>query len=50
MKKIEIVSMVRIGGEKIPQDKIPAEQFQILLEDKIDSTMRNLYLERVKTA
>lgn len=50
MKKLEIVSMVRLNGEKVPQDSIPAEVFYELLEKKCDSVMKNLCFERIKTA
>lgn len=50
MQKIKIVSMVRINGEKVPQDSIPKEEFKGLLEEKLDSTMREFCFDRDKTA
>ncbi len=50
MQKIKIVSMVRINGEKVPQESISKEQFQQALEQKLDDAMRNLCFERIKTA
>lgn len=48
--KLEIVSMVKINGVEIPQEKIPIEEFQKMLEKKLDENMRNFGLERTKTA
>lgn len=48
--KLEIVSMVRINGVEIPQEEIPIEEFRKMLEKKLDENMRNLGLERIKTA
>lgn len=48
--KLEIVSMVRINGVEMLQDEIPVEEFRKMLEKKLDETMRNLGLERIKTA
>lgn len=50
MQKIKIVSMVRINGEKVPQDSISKEEFNGLLEKKLDSTMKDLCFDRDKTA
>lgn len=48
--KLEIVSMVRINGEYVHQEDIPAEEFQKLLEKKLDESMRDIGFERIKTA
>ncbi len=48
--KLEIVSMVRINGVEMLQDEIPVEEFRKMLEKKLDETMRNIGLERIKTA
>lgn len=48
--KLEIVSMVRINGVEILQDEIPVEEFRKMLEKKLDENMKNLGLERIKTA
>ena len=50
MQKIEIVCMVRVNGEKVPQESIPREEFNKMLEKKIDETMQNLCFERIRTA
>lgn len=50
MQKIKIVCMVRINGERVPQDSIPKEEFNGLLEKKLDSTMKDLCFDRDKTA
>ena len=42
--------MVRINGEKVPQDSISKEEFNGLLEKKLDSTMKDLCFDRDKTA
>ena len=47
---LEIVSMVRINGVEMLQDEIPVEEFRKMLEKKLDETMRNIGLERIKTA
>ena len=49
-QKIEIVCMVRVNGEKVPQESIPREEFNKMLEKKIDETMQNLCFERIRTA
>ncbi len=48
--KLEIVSMVKINGVEILQEEIPTEEFQKMLEKKLDENMRNFGLERIKTA
>lgn len=48
--KLEIVSMVRINGVEMLQDEIPVEEFRKMLEKKLDENMKNLGLERIKTA
>lgn len=48
--KLEIVSMVRINGEYIRQEEIPAEEFRKLLEQKLDESMGDIGFERIKTA
>ena len=51
MQKIEIVCMVRVNGEKVPQESIPREEFNKMLEKKnLDETMQNLCFERIRTA
>ena len=35
MQKIEIVCMVRVNGEKVPQESIPREEFNKMLEKKL---------------
>lgn len=50
MQKIEIVCMVRVNGKKVPQESVPKEKFNEMLEKKLDETMRNLCFERVKSA
>lgn len=46
MQKIEIVCMVRINGEKVPQESIPKEEFQGMVEKTIDEAMKNIFFER----
>lgn len=48
--KLEIVSMVRINGVEMLQEEIPVEEFRKMLEKKLDENMKNLGLERIKTA
>lgn len=50
MGRIEIVSMIRINGEKVCQSSIPKEEFAEILEEKLDSTMKSFCFERKKTA
>lgn len=48
--KLEIVSMVRINGVKVPQEEIPVEEFRKILEKKLDENMKNIRFERIKNA
>lgn len=50
MGRIEIVSMIRINGEKVYQSSIPEEEFEEILEEKMDRTMSSFHFERKKTA
>lgn len=50
MQKLKIVSMVKINGVWIKQEEIPQDEFRKLLEAKVNSTMRNIGFERIKTA
>lgn len=50
MKKIEVICMVRVNGKKVPQESIPREEFNKMLEKKIDDAMQNLCFERIRTA
>ncbi len=50
MGRIEIVSMIRINGEKVYQSSIPKEEFEEILEEKMDRTMSSFHFERKKTA
>ena len=42
MKKLEIVSMVRIEGKWYRQEEIPVDEFRRLLEAKITESMENI--------
>ncbi len=48
MKKLEIVSMVRINGKWYRQEEIPTDEFKRLLEDKITESMENIGFRKVK--
>ncbi len=48
MKKLEIVSMVRINGKWYRQEEIPTDEFRRLLEDKITKSMENIGFRKVK--
>lgn len=50
MSKLNIISMVRINGELIPQEEIPEEVFKEQLEEKLDRTMKQNGFDRRKTA
>ena len=50
MKKLEIVSMVRINGQLMKQEDVYPELFRKLLEEKIDFAMGNIGFEKDKTA
>lgn len=50
MKKPEIVSMVKVDGIWFRQEELQPEEYQKLLEIKINETMRNIGFERIKTA
>lgn len=50
MKKINIVSKVRINGNLMLQEEIDPEVFRRLLEEKITDTMENVGFQRKKTA
>lgn len=42
MKKLKIVCICRINGEYVRREDVPPEQFASLVEQKIDSAMKNL--------
>ena len=48
MGRIEIVSMIRINGEKVYQSSIPEEEFEEILEEKMDRTMSSFHFEKKK--
>lgn len=48
MKKLEIVSMVRINGKWYRQEEIPTDEFRRLLEDKITKSMENIGFRKLK--
>lgn len=50
MKKLEIVSMVKINGVWMNQEDLPPEEFRRLLEAKINDTMQNIGFQRTNTA
>lgn len=50
LKKLKIVSMVRINGQLMRQEDVDPEVFEKLLEEKIDFAMKNIGFERDKTA
>lgn len=50
MSKLNIISMVRINGELIPQEEIPEEVFKEQLKEKLDRTMKQNGFDRRKTA
>lgn len=39
MEKLKIVSMLRIDGEKVPQEEIPQEELRGILEQVFDNAM-----------
>lgn len=50
MKKLKIISKVRINGELIPQEEIPKNEFQRLLEARLKEVMGNIGFEMKGTA
>ena len=50
MKKLKIISMVRINGELFRQEDVEPELFRKLLEQKIDFAMGNVGFVRDKGA
>lgn len=50
MKKLKVTGMVRINGEKVPQESIPPDLFHEIVEEKMDDTMKDLCFKRIKTA
>ena len=50
MSKIKIISKVRIGGELVPQESIPPEEFQRLLRDKVKDVIESIGFEMKNTA
>lgn len=48
MKKLEIVSMVRIEGKWYRQEEIPVDEFKKLLEAKITESMENIGFIKVE--
>ncbi|MEH2947078.1 hypothetical protein [Sporofaciens sp. JLR.KK001] len=50
MKKLEIVSMVRIEGKWYRQEEIPVDEFRRLLEAKITESMENIGFIKVETS
>lgn len=49
MKKLEIVSMVRIEGKWYRQEEIPVDEFRRLLEAKITESMKNIGFVKIET-
>ena len=49
MKKLEIVSMVRIEGKWYRQEEIPVDEFRRLLEAKITESMENIGFVKIET-
>lgn len=49
MKKLEVVSMIKINGVWVRQEEIPREELCKLLEKKFDQAMKGIGFERVKT-
>lgn len=50
MKKIEVVSMIKIDGQWVNQEDIPEEEFRLLMENKCDQIMSEIGFDRIKTA
>lgn len=50
MKKLEIVSMVRIEGKWYRQEEIPVDEFRRLLEAKITESMENIGFVKIETS
>lgn len=50
MRKLEVVSMVKVNGEWVRQEALPPEEFRALLETKLNDTMRDIGFRRIKTA
>ena len=48
MKKLEIISMVRIDGSWYGQEELPPDEFKGLLEAKITESMKNIGFKKRK--
>ena len=49
MKKIEIISMVKIDGKWFCQEDFPPEEFDKILKAKMDKVMHSIGFERINT-
>lgn len=49
MKKLEIVSMVKINGIWHRQEELPPDEFKGLIEAKITESMQNIGFRKKKT-
>ena len=50
MKKLEIKSLVKVDGKWVRQEDLAKEEFDRILEAKIDEVMSNIGFERINTA
>lgn len=50
MKKLQIVSKIRVNGELYLQEELDPKEFQELVTKKVDEIMESLGFKRDKTA
>ena len=48
--KLKIVCMVKINGQWVRQEDIPKDEFQRIIEKKMDQAMDSIGFDRIKTA
>ena len=49
-QKLEVVSMIKIGGVWVRQDELPREQLREILEKKLDTAMKHIGFDRIPAA
>lgn len=48
MKKLEIVSMVKVDGVWMRQEEVPCDKLQKLIETRVDEAMKELKFRRIR--
>lgn len=49
-KKLEIVSMIKVGGVWVRQEEFSKEELRQIVEKKLDAAMKNIGFDRAPAA